>query len=224
VYFHDVDTDGHEAGPFTALADSAIARVDRAVGAIEDSVRALGLTDRVTFIVVADHGMAPVSEDRTIVLDDYVDLATLDVVDWTPVGMIVPRDGDVERVYRALANRHPQLAVYRKGELPARWHFNAHPRITPIVLVAADGWTITSRAELARRRARNARWGGAHGYDPELPSMGAVFVAAGAGIARGRTLPPFRNVHVYSLMAHLLGVQPAPNSGSLDSLRSALAR
>ena len=52
--------------------------------------------------------------------------------------------------------------------------------------------------------------------------MGAVFVAAGPGIARGKVVPPFRNVHVYSLMAELLALRPARTEGSLDSVRAVL--
>ena len=115
------------------------------------------------------------------------------------------------------------LQVYRKGEVPARWHFNDNPRITPIVLVADEGWTITSRASLRRRAERGeTRWGGAHGYDPALPSMGALFIAAGPGIAEGKVVAPFRNVHVYSLLTHLLGLTPASTDGTLDSVRAVL--
>jgi predicted AlkP superfamily pyrophosphatase or phosphodiesterase len=220
LYFHDVDTDGHAYGPDAPETDAAIARVDSAVGAIEDGIARLGLRDQVTLIIVSDHGMAEVSGDRQIVLDDYLDVSTIDVIDWTPVGALVPRDGDVERVYRSLQGKHPNLQVYRKGEVPVRWHFNDNPRITPIVLVADDGWTITSREFLRRRAERGTtRWGGAHGYDPALPSMGALFIAAGPGIAEGKVVAPFRNVHVYSLMTHLLGLAPARTSGSLDSVR-----
>ena len=220
LYFHNVDTDGHEYGPAAPETDVAIARVDSAVGAIEDGIARLGLRDHVTLIIVSDHGMAPVSGDRQIVLDDYIDVATIEMIDWSPVGALVPRDGDVERVYRALYGKHPHLQVYRKGEVPARFHFNDNPRITPIVLVADEGWSITSRESLRRRAERGTtRWGGAHGYDPELPSMGALFVAAGPGIAQGSVVAPFRNVHVYSLIAHLLGLTPARTDGSLDSVR-----
>jgi predicted AlkP superfamily pyrophosphatase or phosphodiesterase len=163
-----------------------------------------------------------VSGARTILLDDYLDLSTVEIVDWTPVAAIAPRAGDEERVYRALRGKHPNLQVYRKGEVPARWHFNAHPRITPIVAVADEGWTITTRAALAQATAAGRTGGGAHGYDPDLRSMGAVFIAAGPGIAEGRRVPAFRNIHVYPLMAHLLGLVPAPTSGSLDSVRTVL--
>ena len=224
LYFSDTDDAGHRFSPTSPQVDSAIARVDSAVGAIIAGIDSLGLRDVVNIIIVADHGMTEVSGDRLIVLDDYIDVATLDVVDWTPVAAIAARDEDLfaERVYRALAGKHPHLQVYRKGEVPARYRFNAHPRITPIVAVADEGWSITSRASLAARGGPSAVTGAAHGYDPELLNMGAVFIAAGPGVAEGRTIAPFRNVHVYELMAHLLGIAPAPNDGSLDSLRNVL--
>ena len=222
LYFSDTDDAGHRFSPTSPQVDSAIARVDSAVGAITAGIDSLGLHDVVNIIIVADHGMTEVSGDRLIVLDDYIDVATLDVVDWTPVAAIAARDEEAERVYRALSGKHPHLQVYRKGEVPAQYHFDAHPRITPIVAVADEGWSITSRASLAGRGGPSAVSGAAHGYDPELVNMGAVFIAAGPGIAEGRTIAPFRNIHVYELMAHLLGITPAPNDGSLDSLRNVL--
>ena len=221
LYFSDTDDAGHRSGPLAPQTDSAIARLDSALGAIMAGVDQLGLREVVNIIVLSDHGMTESSGERLIVLDDYLNLSTVDIVDYTPVAAIAPRDGDVERVYRALAGRHPHLRVYRRREVPARFHFNAHPRITPIVAVADEGWTITDRATLTRR-GRDDYDGGQHGYDPDLVSMGAVFVAAGPGIAEGRWVPPFRNVHVYSLMAHLLGVRPAATDGSIDSVRAVL--
>ncbi|MBX3174052.1 MAG: alkaline phosphatase family protein [Gemmatimonadaceae bacterium] len=222
LYFHDTDTQGHNFGPQSPQVDSAIAHVDSALGDLVRGVARLGKLDDVVFIVVSDHGMAATSLDRVILLDDYIDLDSVDVVDWNPVAAIAPRQDDEQRVYRALAGRHPHLQVYRKAEIPERWHFRAHPRITPIVAVADEGWTITSREQLQRWRERGVRLGATHGYDPALVSMGATFVAAGPGLAEGLVLPPFRNVHVYPLIAHLLGLRPAATSGSLDSVRAAL--
>lgn len=219
TYFSDTDDDGHTYGPDSPENARAIARVDSAIGAIVDGIAALGLTEQVNVVIVADHGMTLVDRTRVIVLDDYLDLSTVDVVDWTPVAAIAPKSGDEERVYAALNGKHPHLKVYRKGSVPARWHFNAHPRITPIVAVADEGWVITSRAMRARSEENGWSGGGAHGYDPELPSMGAIFVAAGPGIAKGKVVAPFRNVHVYSLLAELLRLTPAKTDGTLDSVR-----
>lgn len=222
AYFHDVDEAGHGFGPDAPETNRAIAMVDRSVGEILQGITALGLDEVVNVIIVSDHGMAATSAERVIVLDDFIDLASVEIVDWTPVAAIAPRTGDAERVYRALHGKHPRLQVYRKGEVPARWHFNDHPRITEIVAVADEGWTIASRAMVARWRERDWTHGGTHGYDPDLVSMGALFVAAGPGIAQGRLVRPFRNVHLYALMAQLLRVTPANTSGSLDSVRAVL--
>jgi predicted AlkP superfamily pyrophosphatase or phosphodiesterase len=63
---------------------------------------------------------------------------------------------------------------------------------------------------------------GAHGYDNQLSSMGALFVAMGPDFKQGLTVPPFANVHVYPLLAAVLHLQPAGTDGSLDSVRTLL--
>ena len=64
---------------------------------------------------------------------------------------------------------------------------------------------------------------GSHGYDNTLPSMRAVFVAAGPSFRRGATLPAFDNVDVYPLLATLLGLAPARNDGTAATFAPVLA-
>jgi hypothetical protein len=49
---------------------------------------------------------------------------------------------------------------------------------------------------------------GAHGYDPTLPEMSAIFYAAGPDIGRG-SLNQVRNIDVAPTILQLLGVKPA---------------
>jgi hypothetical protein len=49
---------------------------------------------------------------------------------------------------------------------------------------------------------------GAHGYDPLLPSMSAIFNAAGPDVGKG-TLPRMRTVDIAPTIANILGVPPA---------------
>ena len=101
----------------------------------------------------------------------------------------------------------------------ATFHYGNHPRIPEIVALADEGWRVTTRG-LEAVRSRLTR--GAHGYPPELPSMQAIFLARGPAFKKGVTVPPFENVHLYALLAHLLGVTPATNDGSLDSVKAVL--
>ena len=183
------------------------------IGVLVAGLAARGLTDSVNLVIVADHGMSAVSTERQIFLDDYIDLAAVTVVDWSPVAAIRPQPGKEDAVYARLKGAHPQLEVYRKAEIPARLHYRASPRITPILAVAADGWHIARRSRPLGGR------GGSHGYDPMVPSMGALFVAAGPDLKRGLKVESLNSIHLYELLARLAGLPPARNDGSLDSVR-----
>ncbi len=221
-YCAQVDVAGHNFGPASAEVDSAIAQVDEAVGAIVDGIARLGLTNRVDLIVLSDHGMAAVDTSRVIYLDDYLALDSLNVIDWTPVAAIVPKPGHEEYVFSHLKGASPHLAVYRRSEVPARLHFNASPHITPIVGIADEGWNISSHPRMVHP-SRTAN-GGNHGYDNLLPSMGALFIADGPAFKTGVVVPPFQNIHIYDLVAHILQLKPAPNDGSLDSVKVMLRK
>ena len=59
---------------------------------------------------------------------------------------------------------------------------------------------------------------GNHGYDNQLPDMHPVFVAMGPSFKKGYSKDTFHNVDIYPLLCHILGVDPAPNNGSLQSV------
>ena len=217
VYFGDVDDAGHPFGPDAPETDAAIARVDSAVGAIMNGLKARGLEERVNLVVVSDHGMAQLKPDHLIYLDDLVDVSTVDVVDLGPVLSLSPRPGSADTVYRALA-RVPHLRVYRKEDM-ATYHYGNHPRIPEIVAIADEGWVVTTHGPAAVR-SRMTR--GAHGYPPETPSMRAIFLARGPAFKQGAVVAPFQNIHIYALLGHLLGLTPAANDGSLDSVKAAI--
>jgi predicted AlkP superfamily pyrophosphatase or phosphodiesterase len=169
----------------------------------------------VHYILVSDHGMSAVARDRAILLDDYINVADADVVDWSPVLGLSPRDGNVDRMYAALKDKHPRLAVYRRDELPAVYGLAGHPRLPAIIGIADEGWQIVSRSDTDRWREPESRSGigGQHGYDARLKSMQGLFVASGPRIKSGLRVAAFENIHVYDFMCALLGVTPARNDG-----------
>jgi len=185
-----------------------------------DGIAAHGLADRVNLIVVADHGMTAISPQHAVFLDSYAATGDFDLIDGGALGLIDPKPGLVDTVLNELQGANPHMHVYRKSELPARFHYDDNRRIPPIVAIPDEGYMIMTHAQF---RARPPH-GGEHGYDNALPDMGALFVAAGPSFRRGVTVAPFQNVHVYDLVCHILGLTPAPNDGSLDSTRAMLRR
>jgi predicted AlkP superfamily pyrophosphatase or phosphodiesterase len=215
LYFSDVDSAGHREGPDSAEVKDAVMRVDMAIGHLVSGVKAAGLGNRVHYVIVSDHGMAAVNRDRLIVVDDYIDVDQMDVVDWSPVLALTPKDGDVEKVYAALKDKHPQLKVYRSTELPAEYRLAGHPRLPAVIGIASEGWSITSRRNVRRWIVDQVGGapGGEHGYPATAQSMQGLFIANGPRIRRGMRVKPFENIHVYEFMCAVLGLQPARNDG-----------
>ncbi len=214
LYISDVDNAGHTFGPDAQQTRAAALGADRSVGELVAGVAAAGLADRVNYVIVSDHGMAALSRDRMIVVDDYIDPATADIVDWAPVLGLSPKDGDVDKMYAALKDKHPHLQVYRRDDIPPVYGLAGHPRVPPVVGIADEGWYITSRSEATRweQHERDSP-GGTHGYDARARSMQGLFIAAGPGLRRGLITGPLENIHLYNLMCAVLGLNPSPNDG-----------
>jgi len=167
--------------------------------------------------------MSQLAKNRAIFVDDYLNLSTVDVIEWTPNLGLRPRSATVEEIYRALKDRHPALGVYKREDIPAHLHYRESNRIPPIVALADDGWTITTRTRHLLASAAGRSSGGAHGYDPKHKSMHGLFVAAGPRVRQGAVVPAFENIHIYNFLCELLGLTPAPNDGDARVTRSALA-
>lgn len=223
LYFSDLDSAGHSFGPDAEQTRAAALSVDRSVGELVAGVAAAGLGDRVNYVIVSDHGMSALSRDRMIVVDDYIDPAAAEITDWAPVLGLAPKDGDVEKMYAALKDKHPHLQVYRRDEIPAVYGLAGHPRLSPIIGIADDGWYITSRTETGRwdRHERESP-GGTHGYDARTKSMQGLFIGAGPRFPSGVVVKPFENIQLYNLMCAVLDIEPSTNDGDLAVVKDML--
>jgi predicted AlkP superfamily pyrophosphatase or phosphodiesterase len=227
MYFSDVDSAGHTAGPGAPRTLAAAEGLDGMVGRLVAGVSSLGLLEQTTIMAVSDHGMSQQAPNRKIVLDDYLDLKSVDVLDWSPVLQLLPRTGSVDELYRRLYGKHPALQVYKKEGLPPELHYSNNRRIAPIVAIADDGWQITTNDRLKETTVER-RAGGEHGYDPRLPSMHGLFIAAGPRLKQGLVVGKFENIHIYELMCRILNLRPARNDGdpavTADWMRPSAAR
>jgi predicted AlkP superfamily pyrophosphatase or phosphodiesterase len=223
VYFEDTDAAGHERGPESQEVRDAIVRDDGYIGVLMDGLARRGIADRVNVVVVSDHGMAPVDDERVMVADDYFSADDAFVSDINPNLSVFPKPGKEDSVYQALVRANQHLKAYRRDEIPERWHLHDHPRVPPVLAVSDEGWQVLRRATADDVKAgKITGLRGQHGYDPRLMSMRAFFVAAGPAFKRGVTVAPFENVHIYNVLARVLGVTPAPNDGDPSLARQLL--
>lgn len=220
LYFSLTDDMGHKYGPESKDILPAIREMDAMIGRLADGLTLRGLFSKVDIIALADHGFASVSSDSIIFLDDFIDMNSVQAIMESPVVGLRSKDGNNRILFDRLSGAHARMHAYTMENMPARFHYTRNERISPVVLVADEGWMITTRSFFAKYK--NYEFGGTHGYDNELVSMGALFVAHGPSFKKGFVAEPFQNIHVYELMAHILRLKPAPNDGSFETVKNML--
>jgi len=206
LYFDIVDTAGHRFGPDAYETIAAAAQVDAAMARLLAGLEARGVA--ANLVIVSDHGMAEISDERLIDLDAMMAPGSGRVVWDGPLAGVQPIDGaDISQ----LAGVHPHGECLRKEDAATRWGFGAHVRVPAVICLAEVGWRYRS-AQIPPYRTPSL---GAHGYDPAAPEMASLFIAYGPAFRAGVELPAFDSVSVYPLLADLIGVEPAANEGDL---------
>jgi predicted AlkP superfamily pyrophosphatase or phosphodiesterase len=218
LYFSKVDTYGHRYGPESDSTAAAVKEVDEMIGYLIEELEYRNLQHHLNIIIVSDHGMMSVSKEKVIDLNNLIPLGDVEIIDLAPVTAIRTTEQNRMMIYEQLKRSEDHYKVYLKDEIPEKWGYKNHKRVPDMILVADPGYTIRTSAVADSDDFP----GGNHGYAPETKEMRSLFIASGPDIKKGVTAKPFQNIHLYELMTNLLDIEPAPNDGSLDSLKTIL--
>ncbi|MEO6875976.1 MAG: ectonucleotide pyrophosphatase/phosphodiesterase [Opitutaceae bacterium] len=207
-YFEETNSAGHKFGPDSPELAATVKRLDGQIGEMQARLKSAGQV--VNFVIVSDHGMANISPDHVVVLDDYLDPTFVQVDFFGSVAGLRPLDGDAPSVVRALS-AIPHAKAYLLQDLPARFHIGSNPRNPPVWVVPDEGWEIETRAHFRAVRGRYLK--GDHGYDNALDDMHGILIASGPSFKSGVVVDPVENIHIYNLLCAALQLTPAPNDG-----------
>ncbi len=200
-YMPDVDDAAHNYGPDSKQAEAAVQYIDNVIGQINEAVSSLKLP--VNFILVSDHGMALVNSQTPMRLPKAVDPSKFYVPSGSALLQLYAKDPlAITPTYQALLKEANGYDVYLKENMPKDYHYNntddKYNRIGDIVLVAK----LPNTFSLSGRPSSP----GKHGYDPRLTEMRASFRAWGPAFKAGKKINGFENIHVYPLVAKILGL------------------
>ncbi len=202
LYFHEPDWTGHEYGPSSAETVDQIQRMDGIMGTIMEKAEKLSIADKLNVLVVSDHGMTELNQEHIIDLSAYTDFSDVIMAGAGPTVFLSSDSRErLTTVYNDL-QQLPNAQVYWKRDIPKRWHYRDHERIPEVMIVAEEGWTLMPMGHGPKMPR------GDHGYDNELTSMQAIFVADGPAFKSGYSRKIFENIHIYPLLAHILGLEP----------------
>ncbi|NUO72276.1 MAG: alkaline phosphatase family protein [Frateuria sp.] len=221
LYFDAVDHAGHSYGPDAPQVDAALRETDLALARLVQGLEARGLFDHMNLIVLADHGMAAVPLEHSVLIERQIDLDQVQVVSLGVLAGFNPRpDHDFAAVEAKLERPHPHMHCWDRTRVPARLAYGRNPRVPQLLCLADVGWRITTADYLASHQGHVSL--GEHGYDNASPLMQALFVAHGPAFRSGVTAASFPNVDVYPLMTHLLGVPAQPGDGDYHAVEDML--
>jgi predicted AlkP superfamily pyrophosphatase or phosphodiesterase len=212
LLFHllTLDSEHHTYGPNTLAGRTAMAFVDACVEKLVNAVKAAGIANRTTFLVVADHGFkAYKSQVRPNLALQAAGLGEKAFV--LPEGgtafVYVPDSALIPRVKAALRgvegiDRIIEPAQFPELGLPLPEN---DPQFGQLLLSAKDGYSF-SGANGGPVTAASPQIGGSHGYLASDPDMNPIFIASGYRVkARGK-LTGLSNLDVAPTIAKLLGV------------------
>lgn len=218
-YFEETNSAGHKHGPGSPEVGAALQLVDAELGEMLDQLQLAGIPANI--VVVSDHGMTPVSPDRWMFLDDYLDLKKVQIDFAVPAVGLRPLEGTPEELVAKLVNL-PHARAYLARDLPARLHVDpANPRTPPVWIMPELGWHVGRRSlyDIVSLRAM----AGDHGFDPAERDMHGILIAHGPAFkSNGSRIDPVENVHIYNLLCAVAGLRPAPNDGDDRLVRAFL--
>ncbi len=217
-YLSEPDHAGHRYGPNAPQTSRAVKEVDSIIHLLTSEVASTGLP--VNFIFLADHGMTAVDTLNPIPMPSAID----------PSKFIIPSSGttmvlhaknkaDIQPTYEQLKREEKYYTAYLRDNMPANLHYSAKDdslnRIGDILLLPEWPRVFSARKPGA----------GYHGFDPyTVKDMHATFMAWGPAFKKGIRVNSFENIHVYPLIATILGLQYQADNidGKIEVLREIL--
>jgi predicted AlkP superfamily pyrophosphatase or phosphodiesterase len=214
-YFEQPDKVGHESGPESDQTKRVVERLDSLLGIFCSKKNKLSIADSIDFMIVSDHGMAAISKEKAIALNDYISADKIEsCYGNNPFFLIEPRKMYEDLVYSVLTNQEG-LNVWRKNEIPDTLHYGKNEIIPSLVVCAKPGWGLY-------KDASDFCNGGTHGYVPNYSDMHAIFFAIGPSFKKDYTHKSFANIEIYNLVCRLLNLKPSPNDGDFSNISSLL--
>ncbi len=214
-YWSGADHVGHDHGPDSDEVERALVDQDAQLGRLLAGIDALGAWSYTTLILVSDHGMTDIG--RYLDISGVLESAGIHarVTGGAVANVYLDDPSQAAAAAQAIRTLDP-VRVLRKQDVPDDVRLR-HPTRTGDLVVMTDPPNTFSRP--AGMAGHLQSWlhmvgvsFGGHGYDPQLPDMGGIFMAMGRRVPRDLMLPEVKEVDLAATVARLLGMDPPRDS------------
>ena len=220
LLFHllSLDATHHTYGPGSLAASGAMAFLDGCVARLLDGLRAAGMDDRATVIVVSDHGFKQVKKQihvNTALADAHLESKVFALNEGGLALLYVDKKNAAE-TSAALRKQFAAIDGILEVAGPERFPDLGlpdpaqDPQMADLVLIPKSGYAFAA-ARGGAVSTTVASTSGAHGYVNTDPEIDAIFIASGKGIRPGVLVDRVQNMDVAPTIAALLGLRMPAN-------------
>lgn len=218
AWWHGADGVGHVKGPEHPDVAVQLQEQDAYLARLLAGVDARDRWSETTLLVVSDHGMTEVTE--RVPIRESIESAGIaaQVIPRSSTAAVHLEDPTTTRdAALAVLSAIPGVEVYTPETIPEALRVNYPGRMGDLLAVTHAPRTFYEASWLDSAwlwfGSQFLDWTpGMHGYAPDDPDMGAIFLAVGRGIPRGQRLGAVRNIDVAPTVARLLGIDPPAGS------------
>ena len=216
LYFHEPDSYGHKYGPESRELKNKIQYLDSILGYLTLSLSKIEYKDKINLIVSSDHGMSAVSDQRKVILSDYLkDEWLIRILGGNPNFNLSYKKEFKDSVINAL-EKIEHIQFWKRKNIPKHLHYGTNKRIGDISIVADSSWSIVLN------KTDSINYKGAHGYDNENLDMHAIFYASGPAFKNDFIAPMLLNIDIYPLIANILNLKIGKIDGDLNRIKGVL--
>jgi len=208
-YFSTIDSAGHNFGIHSDELSKAISTFDDLLGVFLQRVKR-ELPFDINLVLVSDHGMTDISEQRISYFHLFDGVDTVQVVNGQTQLYVYLEDPMMENEVSIMINENIRarekdyIKVHKFEEFPQSWHFNSRSPVMPnIIIEAVPPFTFGTPKEKGRAT---------HGYDPKLSNeLSAIFIANGPSFKNNVSIESFENIHILPMILSLYDIETPKN-------------
>ena len=222
LYFSSPDSESHSFGPLAEQTREKVLSLDSLLGNFMSRIRNTSLP--VNVVLVSDHGMSELKQnsDTYVMLDDLVKTKTdvVTVVNGGTQAHLYTNPTKRDSIYSALKKNEKNFTVFKREDFPLEWHYNHERSGDLLIVVDAGRYLMSGTWEKLHESMKPGSSFGAHGYDPyKNKDMYGIFYAHGPNIRPGSKLKAVQNIHVYPLIAQILGMKVPKIDGQFKEVK-----
>lgn len=212
LYFSDMDDVGHAYGPSNdEKLKERLYKLDRELGALFEGLKSFDLP--ISIVLVSDHGMIDVAQDKLINLDQLTEgIKTRVVNNGALAHLYLENPEEKAQVIDLIKSRGEHITI---DDLSTNKNYSDAKRfpqrIGDLLIIPNKGYYLADARGMVRYQNRSALLKtavfGEHGLSPQYQEMWGIFYAKGPGIKAGNKIEPFQNIHIFPLLCQLLGLE-----------------